>query len=125
MTSKGYSKAKGNGWENQVFRDLRDAIECYKSIGSGNGLDAGDILTHCFCIECKFHKKLTDGEVNKFWLKIVKEAEENHREPILIMKENGRVPQVMFFDKFRGTRRIRMEYPLWLDYIKENAEAMQ
>lgn len=116
-----YSKAKGNAAENRVFRDLREIVSAYKSIGSGNGLDSGDILTNCFCIEVKHHKKLTDAQILKFWLKIVKEAEENKREPLLIYKENNKEPRVMFFDKFRGTRRIEMWYSTWLNYLKENA----
>lgn len=117
-----YSKQKGGSFELEVLRDLREILLAYRSIGSGNAKDeSGDILTKCFCIECKFHKKLTDKQILTFWKKIVDEAIEQGKEPILIYKENNKEPRVMFFDKFRGTRRIEMWYSTWLDYLKENA----
>lgn len=122
MSKAAYSKQKGNKMENEVFRDIRNIMDCYKSIGSGNGLDSGDLLTNCFCIEIKHHKTLTDGQINNFWVKIVDEAAENNKEPILIYKENRREPLVMFFDQYRGFRRIIMKYGDWLDYLRSNAE---
>lgn len=123
MLMGSYGKAKGNFWENIIFRDLRDIMPAYKSIGSGNGLDSGDILTDEYCIEAKFHKSLTDGQLDKFWLKIVAEAEENKRQPVLIYKENRKRPIVMFFDYLRGTRRVLMFYDEWLEFLKEQQDA--
>ena len=83
----------------------------------------GDILTDEYCIEAKFHKSLTDGQLDKFWLKIVAEAEENKRQPVLIYKENRKRPIVMFFDYLRGTRRVLMFYDEWLEFLKEQQDA--
>lgn len=118
-----FSKSKGSGFENELFRDLRSIMPAYKSIGSGNGLDSGDILTNEYCIEAKFHKALTDGQIDKFWLKVVAEAEENKRQPVLIYKENRKRPIVMFFDYVRGTRRVLMFYDEWLELLKEQEDA--
>jgi Holliday junction resolvase len=121
MSKQAYSKAKGGQFELKVLRDLRQILDtAYRSIGSGNaGDESGDILTRCFCIECKFHKTLSDGQINKFWDKIVEEATEQDKEPILIYKENRREPRVMFFDVYRNTQRIIMLYDEWLDYLRE------
>lgn len=121
MVGKAYSKAKGNSWENIVFRDLREIMPAYKSVGSGNGNDCGDIITDEYCIECKFHKKITTGEYNRWWIKIVEEAKSVRREPILITRENGRPAVVTYWDVYKGNRRAMMEYELWLECLREKA----
>jgi hypothetical protein len=117
-------KHKGGNFENKVLKDLRGVVEiAYKSLGSGNTSDEkGDIVTRRFMIECKHHRTFTDGEIDKYWIKLITEAEKEKKEPILIAKENRKDAVVYFWDYTRATYRISMRYTHWLAYVKEKGE---
>jgi hypothetical protein len=117
-------KHKGSAFENKVLKEIREVVEiAYKSLGSGNTKDEkGDIITRCFMIECKHHRTFTDRELDKYWVKLTKEAAVEKKEPILIFKENRREALVMFYDHYRLTYKAMMRYTDWLAYLKEKGE---
>jgi Holliday junction resolvase len=118
---KGGSKAKGGSFENVILRQLRKVYpDAYKTIGSGNASDdKGDIIFKHYCIECKHHCDFTDGIIDKFWEKIIKEAETHNKQPALVYKTNRRKPLVMFNNYVKGRPiRVMMYFDEWLEEQK-------
>lgn len=108
------SKQKGNAFENKILKELRtiDPMS-HRTIGSGNSKDdKGDIAFRNYLIELKHHKSFTDGEIEKYWQKIKKEARAANKYPLLIYKENRRKTLVMM-DCLPGIGRVIMLYDEW------------
>jgi len=94
-----HSKNKGNLFENKTLKELKviDGMS-HKTLGSGNSKDdKGDLACLHFLIECKHQKTLSKGSLDKFWIKIVNEAVNIDKTPLLVYKENNKPTMVRFF----------------------------
>ena len=90
------SKRKGSTWELKVYKELRPILPDIKlTIGSGNSESDSDLVSDHFIMELKHYKTLSDIQLRKFWKKVVKEAEQHNKQPVLIYKENYKTPKVM------------------------------
>jgi hypothetical protein len=90
------SKSKGNRYENQVYKELREVLPDIKlTIGSGNSESDSDLVSDHFVMELKHYKTLSDNQIKKFWAKVSSEAQQHNKQPVLIYKENYKVPKVM------------------------------
>lgn len=93
-------KNKGSLWENTLLKQVKEIDPmAHKTLGSGNSADdKGDIAFLHFLIEAKHHKSLTKKQIDDFWKKICKEADNHkgYKEPLLVYKENRKAPMVMF-----------------------------
>ena len=109
-------KHKGSKWENKIYDDVRDrGVFIRKNKGSGNASDnKGDLETINLLIECKHYKKVTDKQVKMWFAKILKEALEINKFPILIVKENYQEPQIYFTANKTGKKIVKTDYKLWL-----------
>ena len=62
MVQQGYSKAKGNSFENWVYKDLREVIpDIKKTIGSGNSDRDSDLISNDYIFEFKRYKKVEEA----------------------------------------------------------------
>ena len=100
----GASKHKGNAFENYCKKAIQNAIGhevilCRKTFGSGSQPDdKGDLVVGKYMIECKFHKKITEGKLKDWWRKIFLESNYDNKIPVLIYKENRKGINVKTFE---------------------------
>lgn len=120
----GGQKAKGNRAETTIMRELREFFpDSHRSIGSGCSNvadDSGDVVAGPFMCEIKHHARFSRGELNKYWLKIICEAEKAKKEPLLIFKENRRDTMVMFWGIPPGAVKLVDGWKMqmyWDDFI--------
>jgi len=96
-------KHKGNSFENKTYKDLRKILPDLKlTIGSGNSERDADLTSDKYVFELKHYKKLSDKQLEDFFIKVFEEAMAYHKIPILIYKENYKPIKVMMELKFRN-----------------------
>lgn len=119
---KGGSKAKGNSFENKIYDDVRaKGYFIRKNKGSGNAEDnKGDLETNNLLIECKHHKKVTEGMVIKWMDKILLEAKPLDKYPILIVKENYTPIKVYYLKSDNTSKEYTMYYMDYNTWLNEN-----
>lgn len=114
-------KTKGNAFERKVYKDLRDITEAKRSLGSGSSDEASDISTKKFVAECKCYRKVSDTMLRNWWAKLIDEMDwkKDHRQPVIIYKENFADPKVMMIEKIRGLNmRCIIYYEDWLLLVR-------
>ena len=113
------SKAKGNLFENDLMKQCRTVNkDSYRTIGSGNSSDdKGDIIFGDYMIEAKHHKDFTDAELEGYFKKVEKEAQDFGKIPLVVFKVNRRKAKVMF--KLSDGRFAWMN---WSDFLEREDE---
>ena len=102
MVQQGYGKHKGNNFENQIYKDLRDVIpDIKKTIGSGNSERDSDLISNDFIFELKRYKKIDESMIREWWMKVFDESILHEREPVIIYKENFKPIKVVLFTCIR------------------------
>jgi len=90
------SKAKGNNFENAMYKELREIIPDIKlTIGSGNSEADADLISDDYIFELKRYKRITANQMLEFWRKVKREGGEHNRRPFLLFKEDYRETKVM------------------------------
>ena len=96
------SKSKGNRMENKIYKELREIIpDIKKTLGSGNSENDADLISDHFVIEIKHYKSISERQLKNWFMKVMKEASEHNKEPVLIFKENYKPVKVMLI-MYRG-----------------------
>jgi len=125
----GGAKAKGNAAESVVMRALREFFpDSHRSIGSGNSWhvdDQGDVVAGSYLVEVKHHASFSRPELQRYWLKVIKEAEGAKKFPLLVYKENRKDARVRFFANMTlslDDRAVEMYFDDFCDAIREGVE---
>ena len=115
----GAGRIKGRAFERDTIKQLRDlGFEANDTFGSGSGEEKGDVLFEKYMVECKFHRELSDKQVDAFWVKLTKEAEDAELSPLLLFKTNNHRPVVMYWDECTKSLSRRMAY--WDEWLDDN-----
>ena len=94
-------KDKGNFFELKMLRRIRAELDpdAYSPRGSGNSKDdKGDICTREYCFEMKHHRVIRPLMISRWWDKLVAEADQMSKVPVLVYKENFRPEMVCVED---------------------------
>ena len=87
-----FCKRKGAKFELFVYDKLKPVIPDLERLsGSGNRVvDKGDLRSKQvgILIECKHHRRVTDGDIARWFEKVAEEAKLQGLRPVLIFKEN-------------------------------------
>lgn len=120
MVQKGYSKAKGNSYENKIYKDLRGVIpDIKKTIGSGNSENDADLVSNDYVFELKRYKKVEPAMIYNWFAKVSLEAFSLGKSPILIYREDYRDSRVVMLISFRDiTAPMTMDYEVFKEAFK-------
>jgi len=117
----GAGKTKGSAFENKIFKDLKAflsdvaEIPVRKTLGSGSSESDADLkLVGDWMIETKCYRRLSDVELQRFFVVVEKQAKLLERKPVLVYKENFRSVKAMFL--LEGLR-VTVEYEDWKRFV--------
>ena len=89
-------KTKGNIYENEIYKTLRDFGECKRTLGSGSSDEAGDIHFKTYMFECKRYKEISDWMLRSWAKKHYKDCKRKHGSrpvPLLVYREDRKKSQ--------------------------------